>query len=176
MYKWMGEWVGGWAALLVKYDCACRGSSWAAVQGVWTGLLSFSSPGQLSKADKELIIVVISLASRCPYSVVVHSAQYRVYSKNPVLADQVSARLSCASFRVSSDLRKGKSTCYCKVQRTHVSSSSHCLRSLSVAITGPPASVCARCLGLEVNWAPALCQTWYWILDMHSLKCIQLPL
>ncbi|XP_019584710.1 uncharacterized protein LOC109446079 [Rhinolophus sinicus] len=52
--------------------------------------------GQLSKADKELIIVVISLASRCPYSVVVHSAQYRVYSKNPVLADQV-----CVNWRKS---------------------------------------------------------------------------
>ncbi|XP_059110257.1 uncharacterized protein LOC131903599 isoform X1 [Peromyscus eremicus] len=45
--------------------------------------------GQLSKADKELIIVVTSLGERCLYSVVVHSALYRVYSKNPGLSDQV---------------------------------------------------------------------------------------
>ncbi|XP_058528695.1 uncharacterized protein LOC101516246 [Ochotona princeps] len=46
--------------------------------------------GQLSRADKELIIVVTSLANRCPYNVACHSARYRVYSKNPVLSDQVS--------------------------------------------------------------------------------------
>ncbi|OWK01238.1 hypothetical protein Celaphus_00018446, partial [Cervus elaphus hippelaphus] len=49
--------------------------------------------GQLSRADKELIILVTSLANRCSYSVVVHSAQYRVFSKNPVLSDQLRAHL-----------------------------------------------------------------------------------
>ncbi|XP_050011839.1 uncharacterized protein [Alexandromys fortis] len=44
--------------------------------------------GRLSKADKELIIVVTSLGDKCLYSVVVHSAMYRVYSKNPGLSDQ----------------------------------------------------------------------------------------
>ncbi|XP_053424455.1 uncharacterized protein LOC128569858 [Nycticebus coucang] len=52
--------------------------------------------GQLSRADKELIIVVTSLADRCPYNVVVHSARYRVYSKDPVLSDQV-----CVNWRKS---------------------------------------------------------------------------
>ena len=36
--------------------------------------------GQLSRADKELIILVTSLGNRCSYSVVVHSAWYRVFS------------------------------------------------------------------------------------------------
>ncbi|XP_038625350.1 DDB1- and CUL4-associated factor 10 isoform X2 [Tachyglossus aculeatus] len=45
--------------------------------------------GRLSKADKELIIVATSAANRCSYCVVAHSALHRVYSKNPVLADQV---------------------------------------------------------------------------------------
>ncbi|XP_046309821.1 uncharacterized protein LOC124098911 [Marmota monax] len=52
--------------------------------------------GQLSRADKELIIVVTSLVNRSLYHVVVHSAWYRVYSKNPVLSDQV-----CMNWRKS---------------------------------------------------------------------------
>lgn len=43
----------------------------------------------VSRADEELLTVVTSLAKRHPYNVVVHGTQYRVYSKNPVLSDQV---------------------------------------------------------------------------------------
>ncbi|XP_042821193.1 DDB1- and CUL4-associated factor 10 isoform X3 [Panthera tigris] len=50
--------------------------------------------GQLSRVDKEFIIVVTSLANRCPYIVVVHSAWYRISSKNPVLSDQVEGHQS----------------------------------------------------------------------------------
>ncbi|XP_044516846.1 uncharacterized protein LOC123234900 [Gracilinanus agilis] len=46
--------------------------------------------GHLSKADKELIIVATSVSNRCPYCVIAHSALHRIYSKNAVLADQVS--------------------------------------------------------------------------------------
>ncbi|XP_049751790.1 uncharacterized protein LOC126082813 [Elephas maximus indicus] len=52
--------------------------------------------GHLSRADKELIILVTSIANRCPYNVVAHSALHRVYSKNPVLSDQV-----CVDWRKS---------------------------------------------------------------------------
>ncbi|KAG8512191.1 hypothetical protein J0S82_002339 [Galemys pyrenaicus] len=52
--------------------------------------------GHLSRADKELIVMVTSQADRCLYNIVVHSAQYRMYSKNPVLADQV-----CMNWRKS---------------------------------------------------------------------------
>ncbi|XP_009866129.1 PREDICTED: uncharacterized protein LOC104268590, partial [Apaloderma vittatum] len=45
--------------------------------------------GRLSKADKELIIVATSVVNRCPYCVVAHGALHRIYSKQPVLADQV---------------------------------------------------------------------------------------
>ncbi|KAH0628467.1 hypothetical protein JD844_009680 [Phrynosoma platyrhinos] len=45
--------------------------------------------GNLSKADKELIIVATSIVNKCPYCVVAHSALHRIYSKNPALADQV---------------------------------------------------------------------------------------
>ncbi|XP_051499420.1 uncharacterized protein LOC127395956 [Apus apus] len=45
--------------------------------------------GRLSKADKELIIVATSTVNRCPYCVVAHGALHRIYSKQPMLADQV---------------------------------------------------------------------------------------
>ncbi|XP_012576695.1 PREDICTED: uncharacterized protein LOC105853281 [Condylura cristata] len=52
--------------------------------------------GHLSRTDKELIIMVTSLADRCLYNMVVHSAWYRIFSKNPVLSDQV-----CMNWRKS---------------------------------------------------------------------------
>ncbi|XP_054842867.1 uncharacterized protein LOC129334650 [Eublepharis macularius] len=45
--------------------------------------------GNLTKADKELIIVATSIVNRCPYCVVAHGALHRIYSKKPTLADQV---------------------------------------------------------------------------------------
>ncbi|XP_063777089.1 uncharacterized protein LOC134926769 [Pseudophryne corroboree] len=45
--------------------------------------------GNLSKADKELIIVATSAHNKCPYCVTAHSALHRIYSKNKTLADQV---------------------------------------------------------------------------------------
>ncbi|XP_051893726.1 uncharacterized protein si:ch211-175m2.5 isoform X2 [Pristis pectinata] len=45
--------------------------------------------GNLSKADRELIIVATSANNCCPYCVIAHSAIHRLYSKNPILADQV---------------------------------------------------------------------------------------
>ncbi|XP_053321762.1 uncharacterized protein LOC128494105 [Spea bombifrons] len=45
--------------------------------------------GNLSKADKELVIVATSASNRCPYCVTAHGALHRVYSKKTTLADQV---------------------------------------------------------------------------------------
>ncbi|XP_053556615.1 uncharacterized protein LOC128647961 isoform X2 [Bombina bombina] len=45
--------------------------------------------GNLSKADRELIIVATSASNRCPYCVVAHGALHRIYSKKLALADQV---------------------------------------------------------------------------------------
>ncbi|KAI6058452.1 DDB1- and CUL4-associated factor 10 [Aix galericulata] len=52
--------------------------------------------GQLSKADKELIIVATSAANRCPYCVIAHGALHRIYSKQPELADQVAVNWELA--------------------------------------------------------------------------------
>ncbi len=43
----------------------------------------------LSKAERELIVVVTSAANDCQYCVVAHGAILRIRSKNPLLADQV---------------------------------------------------------------------------------------
>lgn len=45
--------------------------------------------GNLSKADKELIVVATSAHNNCIYCVTAHSALHRIYSKNKTLADQV---------------------------------------------------------------------------------------
>lgn len=45
--------------------------------------------GNLSKADRELIVVATSGANDCLYCVVAHGALLRIYDKNPLIADQV---------------------------------------------------------------------------------------
>jgi uncharacterized peroxidase-related enzyme len=45
--------------------------------------------GALSKAEREMIVVATSGANDCLYCVVAHGAILRIYSKNPLLADQV---------------------------------------------------------------------------------------
>ncbi|XP_054890288.1 uncharacterized protein si:ch211-175m2.5 [Poeciliopsis prolifica] len=45
--------------------------------------------GNLTKADRELIVVATSSHNKCLYCVVAHSALHRIYSKNPTLSDQV---------------------------------------------------------------------------------------
>ena len=45
--------------------------------------------GGLSKAEKEMIVVATSAANQCTYCVVAHGALLRIFSKNPLLGDQV---------------------------------------------------------------------------------------
>jgi 4-carboxymuconolactone decarboxylase len=46
-------------------------------------------PGALTKAEREMIVVVTSNANQCQYCVVAHGAILRVRAKNPLIADQV---------------------------------------------------------------------------------------
>ena len=46
--------------------------------------------GGLSKAEREMIVVATSAVNACPYCVVAHGAVLRIYTKNPILADQLS--------------------------------------------------------------------------------------
>ncbi|HZH45540.1 MAG TPA: peroxidase-related enzyme, partial [Roseococcus sp.] len=45
-------------------------------------------PGNLSKAEREMIVVATSNANQCQYCVVAHGAILRIRAKNPLLADQ----------------------------------------------------------------------------------------
>ena len=45
--------------------------------------------GGISKAEKEMIVVVTSSANQCHYCVIAHGAILRVYEKNSLIADQI---------------------------------------------------------------------------------------
>src|SRR5271166_2659216 len=46
-------------------------------------------PGNLTKAEREMIVVATSGRNQCPYCVVAHGAILRIRAKNPLIADQV---------------------------------------------------------------------------------------
>ncbi|WP_068636282.1 peroxidase-related enzyme [Thauera butanivorans] len=46
-------------------------------------------PGNLSKAEREMIVVATSAVNQCQYCVIAHGAILRVRAKNPLIADQV---------------------------------------------------------------------------------------
>lgn len=43
----------------------------------------------LNRAEREMIVVATSAANQCEYCVIAHGALLRIYSKRPLLADQV---------------------------------------------------------------------------------------
>ncbi|HDR9107661.1 peroxidase-related enzyme [Burkholderia vietnamiensis] len=46
-------------------------------------------PGNLTKADREMIVVATSGANQCQYCVIAHGAILRIRAKDPLIADQV---------------------------------------------------------------------------------------
>jgi uncharacterized peroxidase-related enzyme len=48
-------------------------------------------PGNLTKAEREMIVVVTSSANQCQYCVIAHGAILRIRAKNPLIADQVAS-------------------------------------------------------------------------------------
>lgn len=48
-------------------------------------------PGNLTKAEREMIVVATSSPNQCQYCVVAHGAILRIRAKNPLIADQVAA-------------------------------------------------------------------------------------
>ena len=51
--------------------------------------LMLKETGSLTKADREMIVTTTSARNHCLYCVVAHGALLRIYSKNPLIADQV---------------------------------------------------------------------------------------
>lgn len=48
-------------------------------------------PGQITKAEREMIVVATSNANQCQYCVIAHGAILRIRAKNPLIAEQVAA-------------------------------------------------------------------------------------
>jgi uncharacterized peroxidase-related enzyme len=48
-------------------------------------------PGNLSKAEREMIVVATSAANQCQYCVIAHGAILRIRAKNPLIAEQIAA-------------------------------------------------------------------------------------
>jgi len=48
-------------------------------------------PSELSRAEREMIVVAVSRINACTYCTVAHGAALRILSKDPYLADQISA-------------------------------------------------------------------------------------
>lgn len=46
-------------------------------------------PGNLTKAEREMIVVATSAVNQCQYCVIAHGAILRIRAKNPLVADQV---------------------------------------------------------------------------------------
>ena len=46
-------------------------------------------PGNITKAEREMIVVATSTANQCQYCVIAHGAILRIRAKNPLIADQV---------------------------------------------------------------------------------------
>ncbi len=51
--------------------------------------LMLKETGTLTKADREMIVTATSARNQCLYCVIAHGALLRIYSKYPLLADQV---------------------------------------------------------------------------------------
>jgi uncharacterized peroxidase-related enzyme len=53
-------------------------------------------PSELSRAEREMIVLAVSRVNACTYCTVAHGAALRILSKNSVLADQISANYRVA--------------------------------------------------------------------------------
>ena len=67
---------------------AHRPAEWRAFVAYHDALM-FKEGGNLSKGDREMIVVATSAAIDCQYCVVAHGAILRIYEKKPLVADQV---------------------------------------------------------------------------------------
>jgi uncharacterized peroxidase-related enzyme len=67
---------------------AHRPAEWRAFVAYHDALM-LKDGGNLSKGDREMIVVATSAANECLYCVVAHGAILRIYEKKPLVADQV---------------------------------------------------------------------------------------
>ncbi|MBR8224128.1 peroxidase-related enzyme [Burkholderia ambifaria] len=57
-------------------------------------------PGNLTKAEREMIVVATSAVNQCQYCVIAHGAILRIRAKDPLIADQVATNYRKADLTV----------------------------------------------------------------------------
>ena len=57
-------------------------------------------PGNLTKAEREMIVVATSAVNQCQYCVIAHGAILRIRAKDPLIADQVATNFRKADITV----------------------------------------------------------------------------
>ncbi|WP_175733951.1 peroxidase-related enzyme [Burkholderia ambifaria] len=57
-------------------------------------------PGNLTKAEREMIVVATSAVNQCQYCVIAHGAILRIRAKDPLIADQVASNYRKADITV----------------------------------------------------------------------------
>lgn len=57
-------------------------------------------PGNLTKAEREMIVVATSAVNQCQYCVIAHGAILRIRAKDPLIADQVATNYRKADITV----------------------------------------------------------------------------
>lgn len=72
-------------------------------------------PGNLTKAEREMIVVATSSANQCQYCVIAHGAILRIRAKNPLIADQIATNYRKADL---SDRQKAMLDFAMKVSQT----------------------------------------------------------
>lgn len=60
-------------------------------------------PSDLSRAEREAIVVAVSAENRCQYCVTAHGAALRILGKDPVLAEQIAYQLAYRRFAEPSE-------------------------------------------------------------------------
>ena len=66
---------------------ARRPAEWRAFFAYHDALMD--KPGNLTKAEREMIVVATSAVNQCQYCVIAHGAILRIRAKSPLIADQV---------------------------------------------------------------------------------------
>ena len=93
---------------------AHRPAEWRAFMAYHDALL-LKEGGNLSKGEREMIVVATSAANQCLYCVVAHGAILRVYEKKPLIADQLAVNYLKADI---TPRQKAMLDFACKLSRT----------------------------------------------------------
>ena len=77
------------------FGLARRPAEWRAFFAYHDALMA-KEEGNLTKGEREMIVTATSSVNQCLYCVVAHGAVWRIYEKNPLIADQLAVNYRTA--------------------------------------------------------------------------------